>query len=259
MRSYIDELNAFYDLMKNADVSPTAALLWYSLMAICNRAHWQTPCPIVMAQIEAASHLNVKTIRKARDELQDIGLIDYETQGANRATLYTMVSIPTTECSPKTECSDVQKRTAVTSKNGRILRQRHKDYINPISLTGNRASDSDKSSIEKHAESEPKPEPKRKPRKKADRPETPDFVRFYDEYPRHDARAEAWKAWAKLSPTSELSAEIIEHVRNRKRGEWKDKDKQYIPMPSTFINQRRWTDEIQASENRIFHSQEVEY
>lgn len=101
------------------------------------------------------------------------------------------------------------------------------------------------------------PEPKRKPRKKADRAETPDFIRFYTEYPRHEARAAAWEAWAKLDPSPELVETIIDHVKRRKTTAWRGVEKQHIPHPSTFINQRRWTDELPKRSG--FSSQEIDY
>ena len=76
----------------------------------------------------------------------------------------------------------------------------------------------------------------------------PGFDEFYQAYPRHASKAPACKAWAKLKPDDELRQRILSDVRRRVQGEWKGKDKQYIPHPSTYLNQRRWEDEIPEPE-----------
>lgn len=86
-------------------------------------------------------------------------------------------------------------------------------------------------------------------------PETPDpdpereretegegFDQFYQQYPRHVAKEAARKAWGKLAP-SEREKAVVDVVR-RRESEWQGKDAEYLPHPATYLNQRRWTDEI---------------
>lgn len=93
MESYITELNAFYELYSRSSLSVSALALWHSLMAISNKARWKNPLPVSREQLREVSKLNDRTVRRAREELQELGLIDFEPQGANRATLYTLHSI----------------------------------------------------------------------------------------------------------------------------------------------------------------------
>lgn len=83
-------------------------------------------------------------------------------------------------------------------------------------------------------------------RKRADKVISPGFDEFYEAYPRHVSKEPARKAWMKLKPDDDLREAILSDVRRRVTGEWKDKDVQYIPHPSTYLNQRRWEDEPQA-------------
>lgn len=71
----------------------------------------------------------------------------------------------------------------------------------------------------------------------------PGFDRFYGAYPKKVSKQTAVKAWNKLKPNEELIERIIADVNRRKGGEWRGKDKQYIPFPATYLNQRRWEDE----------------
>ena len=58
-------------------------------------------------------------------------------------------------------------------------------------------------------------------------------------------------AWLKLDPSAELAETIISHVERRNETEWRGKDKQYIPLPATFLNQQRWTDELMPTTRRM--------
>jgi hypothetical protein len=69
------------------------------------------------------------------------------------------------------------------------------------------------------------------------------FAVFYGLYPRKMARKDAEKAWKKLTLDQQL--ECIEAMPNYLKY-WKIKEtaKDFIPYPATFLNQERWTDEI---------------
>jgi hypothetical protein len=69
------------------------------------------------------------------------------------------------------------------------------------------------------------------------------FAVFYGLYPRKMARKDAEKAWNKLTPDQQL--ECIEAMPNYLKY-WKIKEtaKDFIPYPATFLNQERWTDDL---------------
>ncbi len=66
------------------------------------------------------------------------------------------------------------------------------------------------------------------------------FLAFWLEYPRHDARVVALKSWKKQGCEKHLES-ILADIRYRKENKWHDP--QFIPMPSTYLNQKRWEDE----------------
>jgi hypothetical protein len=71
--------------------------------------------------------------------------------------------------------------------------------------------------------------------------ETP-FDRFWQAYPRKTSKDEAKKAFAKIRVDVDL---LITDVQERLRsGHWSISEKRYIPHPSTYLNQKRWQDEI---------------
>lgn len=73
------------------------------------------------------------------------------------------------------------------------------------------------------------------------------FLRFWSEYPRKVAKAKALKTWESLKPTDELFGKIMQALRTQKQSEQWNKDKgQFIPHPTTWLNQRRWEDETEV-------------
>lgn len=82
-------------------------------------------------------------------------------------------------------------------------------------------------------------------RKSADGDFSAGFMEFWKLYPRKVAKPTAHRAWLKTGAddSKALKDSIIADIRRRVNGEWNDKDVQYIPHPSTYLNQRRWEDE----------------
>lgn len=80
------------------------------------------------------------------------------------------------------------------------------------------------------------------------RPEA--FAAWYAAYPRHVGRETARKAWNKLGPSDALILEMMDALETQKLSkEWAEDDGKYIPHPSTYLNQQRWTDELTPAED----------
>lgn len=79
------------------------------------------------------------------------------------------------------------------------------------------------------------------------------FAEFWSAYPLKKAKATAEKAWAKLKPGAELTATILSAIATqRASADWQRDGGQYIPHPTTWLNQRRWEDEVtHASSQQI--------
>ena len=71
------------------------------------------------------------------------------------------------------------------------------------------------------------------------------FERFWSSYPRKQSKATARKAFEKINPSEELLGEMISAVEKASRShQWTKDDGQFIPMPATWLNQKRWEDEF---------------
>ncbi len=74
------------------------------------------------------------------------------------------------------------------------------------------------------------------------------FDDFWKLYPRKVAKAEALKAWGKVSEEDRVKA--VEALPNHCRL-WDDKDKQYIPHAATWLRGLRWEDEIETQKPKL--------
>jgi phage replication O-like protein O len=73
------------------------------------------------------------------------------------------------------------------------------------------------------------------------------FDLFYRAYPKRKARRDAQRAWTKLNPDESLVYAILTALEKQKSSlDWKKDGGQYIPLPATWLNGRRWEDEIEG-------------
>ena len=69
------------------------------------------------------------------------------------------------------------------------------------------------------------------------------FNDFYNLYPRKMGRKDAERSWNRLTPDQQ--SDCLDAMPNYLKY-WKIKEtaKDFIPYPATFLNQERWTDDI---------------
>lgn len=80
----------------------------------------------------------------------------------------------------------------------------------------------------------------------ASRDEPPGFAEFWQEYPNHSAKANAVKAWGKI--TAELHPAIMAAVIVQKRSAaWTKDNGQFVPHAATWLNGKRWEDQQPAN------------
>lgn len=71
------------------------------------------------------------------------------------------------------------------------------------------------------------------------------FDKFWQAYPKKVSKKQAQKSWKKINPSLELFEKILKALEMVKQTEqWKKDNGKYVPYPATWLNQERWTDEI---------------
>jgi len=77
----------------------------------------------------------------------------------------------------------------------------------------------------------------------------PGFQAFWSAYPRKTAKANALKAFEKLNPDGDLMKMMLGALsRWSKSEQWIKDNGQFIPHASTWLNGRRWEDELKGQE-----------
>lgn len=72
-----------------------------------------------------------------------------------------------------------------------------------------------------------------------------DFQRFWVSFPRKVAKLEAWKAWVRLAPDEKLVRQILKSLDSYRQSKaWTDNEGRFVPYPATFLNGRRFDDEL---------------
>jgi hypothetical protein len=82
-------------------------------------------------------------------------------------------------------------------------------------------------------------------RRRGDSTQEDSFNVFWTGYPKKVAKQDALKAWNKLKPDSDLVNQIMSGLAAwRSSAEWAKNDGQFVPHPATWLNGRRWEDEV---------------
>ena len=75
------------------------------------------------------------------------------------------------------------------------------------------------------------------------------FAEFWKSYPKKVGKGAAEKSFKRIHPDEELLQAMILAVNKAKASQqWQKDNGQYIPNPATWLNQRRWEDEIKPDE-----------
>lgn len=80
------------------------------------------------------------------------------------------------------------------------------------------------------------------------------FNQFWAAYPKHIAKQSAVKAFEKLKPDEKLLETMLKALEMQKESkQWEKDGGAFIPYPATWLNQRRWEDELpQVETDNVF-------
>ena len=86
------------------------------------------------------------------------------------------------------------------------------------------------------------------------------FDQFWFAYPKHQAKPQALKAFIRLNPDDELMEQILKAIEIQKQSDqWTKDGGQFIPLPATWLNNKRWEDDVLPSVRKnTVHAQDFE-
>ncbi len=80
------------------------------------------------------------------------------------------------------------------------------------------------------------------------------FDEFWKLYPKKVGKQAVFKIWTKLKPDKDLFGKILQAVEKHKQSEqWTKDNGQFIPNPSTWLNQGRWDDELPQGNGKAYN------
>lgn len=159
--------------------------------------------------ISETTELDAKTVRKSLRHLEAGGFLSIEERPGKSAVFHLDIQTPTKNGTP------AKNGTGTPNKNG----------TPPL----------------------PKlvPEPRKNQEDNLERRKlNVEFDEFWDLYPRKAGKDGARKKWPKLSDKDRQDIIVL-----LKKKPYRNRDPQYIPHGSTFLNQRKWEDEFQDQTN----------
>lgn len=143
--------------------------------------------------------------------------------------------------------------TAAGARGGKTPAQRQKEYrerkeAERVNLLRSALHNSDDNALhnsdaEKRREEKSNKDPEKSSVQKSEKADKELFLPFWKLYPSSKGKAEAEKAWTKLraSDVPKVMESLAKHIGCR---DWVKDDGQYIPMASTWLNKRRFEDEV---------------
>ncbi len=165
--------------------------------------------------------LTVKQLRRAADKLAAAGMLTTEPR-ANRGNLVTVCNFLGFQA-----VDEDQRQTDGTT-----------DGTTEVTTDGPTGGTLSK-----------KKEPRRKKKDSLGaRNQSSGFDRFWSSYPRRQGRGAAQKAWGKTAELRPPIVDLLEAVAQQsKQREWQRDSGRYVPRPASWLNQRRWEDEIEPA------------
>lgn len=216
--NYVAQMNAFWSWRLLNQLNSRAADLYMALLHFNNLGGWQKEFTVSSTMLQSVCGISRTELSRHRNTLIQMGLISYQGGKGSRSGFYQIFDL----CIVYRTQTDTQPVTQ--------SRAEKKVYINNI--INNKQNE------------------KKQEAPDCEREEY--FARFWEAYPVKVKKPVAKIEWNKLvDPCVELYERIIAAVeRYKQTSRWKENNGAYIPYPETFLQDRRWEDEIRVTEQK---------
>lgn len=126
--NFFDAFNGFGAWLRNHKIPSSAILLYYALLQISNSAGRKNPLNVPIKLLMEQTGLTAPTIRAARMQLKEKGLIDVVKTSDGKAPNYTIFSVPDPENSFRGSTPDPENSFPILRvNNNRVNNNREKE------------------------------------------------------------------------------------------------------------------------------------
>jgi len=255
--NYLKEIVAFETWVELNPLPPNARVLWYQLMFIANKLCWQKEWfQIDNERLMFRLSIDSKnTFLRAREKLIENGLIEYKKGKKGSPNSYRIIPFndengsffePQTE--PKVELktelkTELKVEPKVEPKVGHINKHKYKHKQKQDLSIGHFANDPESDEVQPPLAKAKKA----KATKGAEAsPYSKEFETFWELYPRKVNKQKAHEVFKKLNPSESLLGVMLTSLKQQRQSEqWQTT--QFIPHATTWLNGRRWEDELEPA------------
>lgn len=210
------------------ELKPNAKLLYGEITSLCNSTGY---CWATNEYFAELFDLSVPTITRLISQLAERGYIRTEmakNEKGSERRIYAGVFVSKgglikNDDTPRGGLIKNDERGLIKNDDPQHLRIINNN-IPPISPTGDSPAESTKKTVQIDQEIW--------------------FEAFWKKYPRKDGKQQARRAWARIKPdfeTCRIMAAAL--ARDKQSRQWTKDNGEYIPLPATWLNQRRWENE----------------
>lgn len=211
------------DVLERKDLNANAKLLYGEITGLTRRSGY---CNATDKYIADRIGLSRKSIQKLMQELAEKDLIRRDTRKTSKGT-YRRIYLTWRKAPVPSERgagTPAERHPIPPDSDTPSSDERHQ--VPPVDGT-KREIDKDKSEKEMNT--------------------LAGFEKFWQTYPKKIAKQAARAKWMKLAPAPDLAEKILKAVEAAKQTrQWKKENGDFIPHPTTYLNQERWNDELKA-------------
>ena len=261
--NYLKEIVAFESWVELPPLPPNARVLWYQLMFIANKLCWQKEW-FQIDNRRLMFHLSIDsehTFLRARDKLIESGIIEYKKGKKGSPNSYRLISFLGKEENEedKKHCNFYSKndsksdsindskndsKSAVKTAdiNKHKYKQKQKQDLSIGHFANDPESDEVQPSMAKASKAKATKGAEASPYSKA-------FETFWALYPRKVNKQKAHEVFKKLNPAESLLGVMLTSLKQQRQSEqWQTM--QFIPHATTWLNGRRWEDELEPARSQ---------
>lgn len=225
--NYINQTNIFFRIAGSAELSSSARILYLALLHKNNLLAWMEQFTCTASELEGFSGLSQSALQRARKQLVDKGLVEYDKRGANRAPRYSIIELDDSKV--LTILGNTSNNTSNNTPNS-----------TPNSTPGNSAN-----TLVKLNQTKPDKKEKKKKSSVQENLEV-DFNKLWKLYPNKKGKKEAIAAYKRAikkgTTNKEIQNGIVDLIKHT--------DKRFYPNGSTWFHGERWTDSYDSPEPR---------
>ncbi len=255
--NYIKQINGFEQWLETNHLSSSAQLLWYKLVNLFNKSGWNEWISVDNQRLMAAIKVSREaTLIKVRDELIKAGLIELQKGKKGFPNRYKIKSF-TFKNETENEVQEVvqdevqsvaknEVQSVVQNEVKSEVKNEVKSEVKTQNVSKNEVQSEVQNEVKRVVQSVDIYKQNKIEKEKINKKEKALvlFERFWEAYPKKTAKLEAEKAFIKLDVDDGLLDTMLTALE-KQSSQWQQM--QYIPYPATWLNGKRWEDELESS------------